>query len=162
MITKVFWTVAVLDGIAAVVLWRLFKSGGHGQGEGLLVAAYLIVVVILLVTACTFPLLRSDGWRAAAFILLLLSSAPLLYSTVAASVSRVKENRQFSGSAYFQGPALELAQAMAQHDTDLAKRLIPAAGDLNQPHGHGVTLWQFAVLQAKDTDESIDLLRALL
>src|SRR5262245_35171133 len=162
MITKVFWTVAVLDGIAAVVLWRLFESGGHGQGEGLLVVAYLVVVAILLVTACTFPLLRSDGWRAAAFILLLLSSAPLLYSTVAASVSRVEENRQFSGSSYFQGPALELAQAMIQHDNGLAKQLIPAAGDLNQPHGRGMTIWQFAVLQARDTDESIDLLRALL
>ena len=45
------------------------------------------------------------------------------------------------------------------HDPALVKRLIPAAGDLNQPHGRGITLWQFAVLQAKDT-ERIDRLAA--
>ncbi len=162
MITKIFWTVVALDGIAAVVLWKLFESGSHGQGEGLLVFAYLVVVAVILVTACTFLLLRSDGWRAAAFVLLLLPSAPLVYSTVATSIGRVLQQRQFSGSAYFQGPGLELAQAMANHETGLAKQLIPAAGDLNRPQGQGVTLWQFAVQQADETDESIDLLRALL
>jgi hypothetical protein len=86
----------------------------------------------------------------------------LLYSSVAASVKTVLEQRQFSGSAYFHGPALELAQAMVKHDGDLVKQLIPAAGDLNQPQGGGTTLWQFAVLQADDTEESIDMLRALL
>jgi hypothetical protein len=162
MITKVVWAVVALDGIAAVVLWRLFVSRSHGMGEGLLVIAYWFVVAVIAVSAGTFPLLRSDGWRTAAFVLLLLSSAPLLYSAVAGSVSQVEENRQFSGSAYFQGPALELAQAMVRNDAGLAKQLIPAAGDLNQPHGRGLSLWQFAVLQANETDDSIDLLRALI
>ena len=134
----------------------------EGGRDGLLVAAYLVVVAAIVITACTFPLLRSDGLRIAAFIVLLLPSAPLLYSSVAASVKTVREQRQFSGSAYFQGPALELAQAMVKHDTGLVKQLIPAAGDLNQPQGGGTTLWQFGVLQADNTDESIDMLRALL
>jgi hypothetical protein len=162
MITKVFWTVVALDGIAAVALWKLFESGGHGQGEGLLVVAYLFVVGVIVVTACIFLLLRSDAWRAGALILLLLPSAPLVFSTISTAVSRVQQRRQFSGSAYFQGPALELAQAMANHEMVFTKQLIPAAGDLNKPQGRGTTLWQFAVLQADDTDESIDLLRALL
>jgi hypothetical protein len=158
MIVKVFWTVVTLDGIAAVVLWKLFERGTHG----LLVAAYLVVVAAIVITTFTFPLLRSDGLRIAAFIVLLLPSAPLLCSSVAAAVKTVREQRQFSGSAYFQGPALELAQAMVKHDAGLVKQLIPAAGDLNQPQGGGTTLWQFGVLQADNTEESIDMLRALL
>lgn len=158
MITKVFWTVVTLDGIAAVVLWKLFERGTHG----LLVAAYLVVVAAIVITTCAFPLLRSDGFRTAAFIVLLLPSAPLLFSSAAAAAKTVREQRQFSGSAYFQGPALELAQAMVKHDNGLVKQLIPAAGDLNQPRGGGATLWQFGVLQADNTEESIDMLRALL
>jgi hypothetical protein len=122
MIAKVFWTMIALDGVAAVVLWRLFESGPHGQGEGLIVAAYLVIVAVIFVAACTFLLLRSDAWRVAAFILLLLPSVPLLYSAIAGSVNRVREDRQFSGSAYFQGPALDLAQAMVKHDTASAKQ----------------------------------------
>src|SRR4051812_47727894 len=103
MITKVFWTVVTLDGVAAVALWKLFERGTRG----LLVAAYLIVVAAIVITTCTFPLLRSDGLRIAAFLVLLLPSAPLLYSSVGATVKTVREQRQFSGSAYFQGPALD-------------------------------------------------------
>src|SRR5258708_3468726 len=103
MITKVFWTVVTLDGIAALVLWKLFERGTHG----LLVAAYLVVVATIAIASLTFPLLRSDGLRIAVFIVLLLPSAPLLYSSLAATVQTVREERQFSGSAYFQGPALE-------------------------------------------------------
>jgi hypothetical protein len=158
MITKIFWTVAALDGIAAIVLWKLFDRGAHG----LLVAAYLVVVAGIVITICTFPLLRSDGLRIAAFIVLLFPSALLLFSSGAAAVKTVQEQRQFSGSAYFQGPALDLAQAMVRHDAGLVKQLIPAAGDLNQPHGRGTTLWQFGVLQADNREETIDVLRALL
>src|SRR5689334_2701980 len=142
MITKVFWTVVTLDGIAAVVLWKLFERGTHG----LIVAAYLVVLAAIVLTTCAFPLLRSDGLRITAFMFLLLPSALLLYSSVAAATSTVREQRQFSGSAYFQGPALELAQAMIRHDAGSVKQLIPRAGDLNQPHGGGTTLWQFGVL----------------
>src|SRR5215475_4382792 len=102
MISKVFWTVVILDAIAAVVLWKLFERGTHG----LLVAAYLVVVAAIVITMFAFPLLRSEGWRIAAFVVLLLPSTPLLCSSVAASVNTVREQRQFSGSAYFQGPAL--------------------------------------------------------
>jgi hypothetical protein len=158
MLTKVFWTMVALDGIAAVVLWKLFERGTHG----LLVAAYLVVVAAIVITTCAFPLLRSDGLRIAALIVLLLPSAPLLFSSVAAAFKTIHEQRQFSGSAYFQGPALELAQAMVKHDAALVKQLIPAAGDLNQPHGGGATLWQFGVLQADNSEESIDILRTLL
>jgi hypothetical protein len=158
MITKFFWTVVALDGIAAVVLWKLFERGSHG----LLVFAYLVAVAAIVITTLVFLLLRSDGWRTAAFIVLLLPSMPLVYSSIGASVNRVREERQFSGSAYFQGPALELAQAMISHDAILIKQLIPAAGDLNRPQGNGVTLWRFGVMQADDTEESIDILRALL
>ena len=156
--TKVFWTVVTLDGIAAAVLWKLFERGTHG----LLVAAYLFVVITIVITAIAFCLLRSEGLRIAAFVVLLLPSTLLVYSSAAAAVNAVREERQFSGSAYFQGPALELAQAMVKRDAALVRQLIPAAGDLNQPHGGGTTLWQFGVLQADSTDESIDMLRALL
>ena len=158
MITKGFWTVVALDGIAAFVLWKFFERGTHG----LLVAAYLFLVAVIMITAFIFLLLRSDGLRTTAFLVLLLPSAPLLYSTMAAVVNRVHEERQFSGSAYFEGPALELAQAMVKRDNVLVKQLIPAAGDLNLPRGNGTTLWQFAVQQADNTDESIDMLQALL
>ncbi len=158
MLTKAFWTVVTLDGIAAVVCWRLLQRGAHG----LLVAAYLVVLAAIVITTCAFPLLRSDGLRTAAFIVLLFPSVPLVYSSVAAAVKTVQDQRQFSGSAYFQGPALELAQAMVKHDAGLVRQLIPAAGDLNQPQGGGTTLWQFGVLQADDTEDSIDILRALL
>jgi len=158
MIAKAFWAVVVLDGIAAFVLWKILERGTHG----LVVFAYLVVIGAIVVPTCIFPLLRSEGWRIAAFVVLLLPSTPLLFTSVAAAVKTVREQNQFSGSAYFHGPALELAQAMIRHDTGLVKQLIPAAGDLNQPQGRGITLWQFAGVQADETDESIDMLKALL
>jgi len=158
MITKVFWAVVTLDAIASLVLWKLFERGTHG----LLVFAYLVVVGAIVVTTLAFPLLRSEGWRTAALIVLLLPSAGLLLSTVTAVANTVQTERQFSGSAYFQGPALELAQAMVKRDVVLVKQLLPAAGDLNQTRGGGTTLWEFGVLQADESDESIDMLRSLL
>src|SRR5206468_10729650 len=53
-------------------------------------------------------------------------------------------------------------QAMMKHDAGLVQQSLPAAGDLNQPREGGLTLWQFGVLQADNTEESIDMLRALL
>ena len=158
MLTNVVWALVILDGIAAVVLWKLFERGTNG----LLLLAYLIVLAAIVLTTATFPFLRSEGLRIAGLIVLLIPSAPLLISSVAASVKTIREQRQFSGSAYFKGPALDLAQAMVKHDVGLVKQLIPAAGDLNQPHQDGTTLWQFGVLQTYNTEESIDILRALL
>lgn len=159
MLTKVFWTVAILDGIAAVVLWKLFE---RQTVHGFVVLAYLIVMAAAVVPICIFPFLRSDGVRIATFVVLMLPSAALLFSSAAAAVNTVREQRQFSGSAYFDGPALDLAQAMMKHDATLVKQLIPAAGDLNKAHKGGSSLWQFGVLQAENTDESIEILRALI
>jgi hypothetical protein len=103
MLTKVFWTLVALDGIAAVVLWKLFERGTHG----LLILSYLIVVAAVLMTTCVFPLLRSDALRITAFVVPLLPSVPLLFSAITAAVKSVQEQRQFSGSAYFDGPPLE-------------------------------------------------------
>ena len=158
MVTKAFWALVILDGIAAVVLWKLFERGTNG----LMLVAYLIVLAPIVLTSAAFPFLRSDGMRIATLIVLLIPSVPLVFSSVAASVRAVQDRRQFSGSAYFPGPALDLAQAMVKHDVGLVQQLIPAAGDLNQPHNGGTTLWQFGVLQADNTEESIDLLRRLL
>jgi hypothetical protein len=158
ILTKIFWTVVILDAIAAVVIWKLFEGGTNG----LLVLAFLIVLAAIVIPTCIFPLLRSEGLRITAFVFLMLPSAPLLFTSVAAAVNTVREQRQFSGSAYFQGPALDLAQAMVKRDPVSVKQLIPAAGDLNQPHGRGITLWQFGVLQADNTEESIDMLRSLI
>ncbi len=158
MMAKIFWAVVAFDGIAAVVLWRLFASGTHG----LLVAIFLFVIGVLTLTACSFPLLRSDGWRIAALLVLLLASVPLIATSILATAKRIQEQRQFSGSAYFQGPALSLAQALVRQDLAAVKQLIPAAGDLNQPHGGGTSLWQFGVLQSGNSEEAIDLLRVLL
>ncbi len=160
--TKVFWTLAVLDAIAAVVLCRLFAKGPHGQFDGLLVVAYLVIVSGTVLTLGVFPLLRSDGLRAAAFVVLLLLSVPLLISSAGSAIKTIREERQFSGKAYFSGPALDLAQALVKQDAALVKQLIPAAGDLNQPRSGGTSPWQFAVLQTESTEQSIELLRALL
>ena len=161
-LTTIFWAVVALDVIAAVVLKLVFDSGSHGQFDGLLVAFFLVVLAAIVLTACVFPLLRTDGWRMAAFVVLLIPSVPMVFSSVASVVNRIRDERQFSGSAYFQGPALELAQAMVKGDVELVKQLIPAAGDLNQPHGGKATLWQFGVLQTYDTDASMEMLRVLV
>jgi hypothetical protein len=158
MLTRLFWTVVALDAVAALLLWKLLARGTHG----LIIAAYLFVLTAIALPTCIFPLLRPEGLRNAAFIFLLLPSASLLYWSFAATLTNVQEQRQFSGSAYFQGPALQLAQAMIKRDAGLVKQLIPAAGDLNQPHGDGVTLWRYGVLQADDSDQSLQMLRALL
>ncbi len=161
-LTNIFWAVVALDVIAAVVLKLVFDSGSHGQFDGLLVAFFLVVLGAIVLTACVFPLLRTDGWRMAAFVVLLIPSVPMVFSSGASVVNRIRTERQFSGSAYFQGPALALAQAMVKGDVELAKQLIPAAGDLNQPHGGKATLWQFGVLQTYDTDASMEMLRVLV
>lgn len=158
MIVKVFWSVVALDCVAAFLLWKLVHGGTHG----LLVAMYLAVLIAILVTALIFPLLRSDGWRIAAFVVLLFPSAPLLYFSAASAVTSVQSERQFTGSAYFGGPALDLAEAMVRRDPILVKQRIAAAGDLNQPHRDGMTLWQFGAMQADDSGQSVEMLRALV
>lgn len=158
MIMKVFWTVMVLDGIAAIILWKLSERGTHG----LLILAYWAVLILIGIMAAIFLLLRSDGWRTAALVVLLLPSAGLVLTAVGSAAKTIQEESQFSGGAYFRGPAFALAQAMVKHDNELVKQLIPAAGDLNQPHGRGVTLWQFGVLQTYDNEQSIEMLRILI
>jgi len=158
IITKAFWTVVAVDAIATFLLWKFFAKGSHG----LIIAAYLAVLALIAVTILVFPLLRSDGWRTATFVVLLAPSALLLITLAGATTSHFENKARFSGSAFFQGPALELAQAMRNHDTGLAKQLIPAAGNLNQPHQGGTTLWQFGVMQVDDNEESIEMLRALV
>lgn len=160
-LTTMFWAVVALDVLAAVVLKLVFDSGPHGQFDGLVVAFYLLVLAAIAVTCAIFPFLRSDGWRTAAFVVLLIPSVPLVFSAGASVFNRIRDERRFSGSAYFQGPAMALAQAMVKQDVELVRQLIPAAGDLNQPHGGGTSLWQFAVLQT-DSDASMEMLRVLV
>ena len=92
MITKVFWTVLALDGIAAFVLWKLFESGPHGQGEGLVVLAYLVFVAVSLGYSPRFSS-APVGWVGGPPRLSLLASfGRLLCCTraVAASVSQCR------------------------------------------------------------------------
>lgn len=159
MIGNIFWTVVAVDGIAAFVLWKLAQ---RTSTHGFLVLLFLIILGAIALTAAVFPLLRSDGWRTTALILLLLPSLPLVVFAGASAFKDISFDRQSSGTAYFDGPALQLAQAIVQHDFVTARERIPAAGDLNKPHGEGMTLWRFAVLRAEDTDENIDFLRALI
>lgn len=86
MLQKMYWTVLALDGMAALVLWRSFESGPHGQFDGLVMAALLTLLVVISIPAGPFPLLRSNGWRIATFVALLLPSTPLLLWTAAGAV----------------------------------------------------------------------------
>ncbi len=158
MLGKVFWAVIVLDAVAAVALWRMLQKGA----PGILVLFYLMALAAIVITAALFAVTRADGWRMAALVAFLVTSAPFLLTAVAAKVKAVQSERQFNGKAYFHGPALELAEALVNGDRERVKQVMPAAGDLNQPHGGGMTLWQFGVLQAENTDESMEILRLLV
>jgi hypothetical protein len=80
----------------------------------------------------------------------------------ASASSRIWTDRHFSGDAYFSGSARELAHALAEGDNERVKELLPAAGDLNRPQGEGTTLLQFGILQANESDRSLEMVRSLL
>jgi hypothetical protein len=158
MIAKIFWPLVTLDALAALVLWKVVEGPTHG----LIILGYTIILTVIVITACLFPVFRSDGWRMAALICLLVSSAPVLFSSVSVVISTYQRQARSSGTAFFDGPALALAQAVVRQDAELVKQLIPTAGDLNQPQGRGLSIWQFSVMETRETDCSIDVLRALI
>ena len=148
----------VLDAVAALMLWKLFERGTHG----LLVLLYFACLLAIAAPAITFFLARPGALRTTAFVAMLLPSVPMIIYSAAAAFTRLRTDRQFSGTLYFSGPALHLAQALIRQDAAAVKERIPAAGDLNQPHGENTSLWQFAVLQTENTDGSIEILRTLI
>ena len=159
MIFRIFWTVVALDVAAALTLRALFEPG---LGNGFVILAFLLVLAIIVIAACVFLVLRSDTGRITSLTVLCLPSLLLVISAGANVGSRFWTSRHFSGDEYFSGPGRELAHALVEHDGERVKQLIPAAGDLNRTQGEGTTLLQFGILQADDSDRSLEMVRSLL
>jgi hypothetical protein len=159
MIFRIFWTVVALDIAAALTLWALFEPG---LGNGFIVLAFVLVIATALIAACFFLALRSDTGRIASLTVLILPTLLLVFGAGANVRSRIWVGRHSSGDSYFSGPGRELAHAMTEHDAERVKELIPAAGDLNRAQGEGTTLLQFGILQADDSDRSLEMVRSLL
>lgn len=157
MLTKVFWAVLGLDVLAAMVLWHFARST-----PGAAVLLFLVVLIAIALFAALFTLVRAEWMRVIAFVLMAIPSGLLIGFAGVSAFTLMRDERRFNGTAYFHGAGLELAQALVRTDTEAVKALIPRAGDLNAPQGSGVSLWQFGVQQARNTDDSVAMLRALV
>lgn len=158
MIFRIFWIAAALDLAAVLLIWALFDRYVHPYALLLL----WIGIGAAVIAGGAFLAFRSESLRVVSLAAFLIPSVALVGSAVANLGDRIWTNRRFSGDAYFRGSARELAHALAERDVDRVKQLLPAAGDLNQPQGEGMTLLQFGILQADDSDRSLEMVQALL
>jgi hypothetical protein len=161
VISRVFWILFALESSATLLISVFLHSQG-GPFRGWAFVA-LIPLVPFAIAAAVFFFTGSSSWVGiACTIVLVLSGVPSAFF-VCVTAYRFYEARQLErGDAYFSGAARRLAHALSDRDVARVKELIPAAGDLNTPHGGGWTLLQFGIAHADDKDPSVEMVRALL
>jgi hypothetical protein len=137
-------------------------TGGHTP-EGP-VGGWLVFIppVIWAILALLFYSTDSPSKQLTYTVLLAL---PLIQVVVGPIYEKVQDawwEHGRSGADYFSGPQLKVAHAIYDHDVERVKQLIPGAGDLNKPYGSEMTLFDFAMSNADDTDASFEIIRAML
>ncbi|HKP29476.1 MAG TPA: hypothetical protein VJU15_08730 [Gemmatimonadales bacterium] len=165
MITRIFWGLFALEsGAFAVAVIYVLSRGSRGWGPEGPVGAWLLAIppLVLIVLAATVLVRKTDGARLFGIVVM---GVPLLQLAAGPVVSALKNrglDRSLAGDDAFRKPAQrDLAHAIHAHDLALAKRLIPAAGDLNIVY-NDETLLRFALVNADSSAASRQIVQALL
>ncbi len=170
MITKVFWALVVLDGVAVAILAILASRGPRsleGVVGGWLAVIPPVVLVLLVVLALA---VRTESVKIAGIWILGVPWIGVIAGPIYSAIERYQTDRSIAGDNDFRrAPQRKLAHAIQDRDVAAVKTLIPQAGDLNKQYGNE-TLLSFAVFNAPDRTQSgspvpptsIEIVRALL
>lgn len=162
-LARIFWSILAIEIIGfGVMMISAARTGGHTP-EGP-VGGWLIFIppVFWAVLALLFYGTDSSSKRLTYTVLLALPLIQALVGPIYGTVQNVWWERGRAGADYFSAAPLRLANAIYDHDVERVIRLIPAAGDLNTPHGNGMTLFDFAMSNTDDSDASLEIIRAML
>jgi hypothetical protein len=155
-LARIFWSILAIEIIGfGVMMISAARTGGHTP-EGP-VGGWLIFIppVFWAVLALLFYGTDSSSKRLTYTVLLALPLIQALVGPIYGTVQNVWWERGRAGADYFSAAPLRLANAIYDHDVERVIRLIPAAGDLNTPHGNGMTLFDFAMSNTDDSDASL-------
>jgi hypothetical protein len=171
MMTAAFW---ILVGLSFLGIFAVLKYGITSGPNGGAVGAWLVVfpMFFMLGMGVVFQVTSSGALRAVC-----LWVAAIGFLAVAGIVSEVlvaeprkrlqdaaRSVRAESGVDIFPEPAqVEFLKAVAAHDVEKVKALLPAVGDLNKLYGD-TTLFCFAVEREKawEYEEDSEILEAML
>ncbi len=169
--TAAFW---VLLGLSFLGIFAVLKYGITSGPNGGAVGAWLVVfpMFFMLGMGVVFQVTSSEALR-----MMCLTAAGIGFLAVAGITSEVlvaepmkarkdaeRSLRAESGVDIFPEPAqVEFLKAVAAHDVEKVKALLPAVGDLNKMYGD-TTLFYFAVKRGKEWAYEADneILEAML
>jgi hypothetical protein len=115
------------------------------------------------IVLAVFLISKSPGTRLACAVCVAFPLIPVMVGPVYEKVSHWQTERRVRGAETFHSRASrQLAEAIYDHNLAEVQRLLPAAGDLNQKHKEGETLFRFAVNCADASDASFEIIRAML
>jgi ankyrin repeat protein len=162
-LAKIFWSILAIEIIGFGVMMLLAaRTGGHAP-EGP-VGGWLIFIppVIWAILTLLFYSTDSPSKQLTYTVLLALPLIQAVFGPIYETVQNAWWERGRAGADYFSGAPLKLANAIYDHDVERVKLVIPSAGDLNKPHGSGMTLFDFAMSNTDDSDASLEIVRAML
>lgn len=162
-LAKIFWSILAIEIIGfGVMMIFAARTGGHTP-EGP-VGGWLIFIppVFWAVLALLFCGTDSPSKRLTYTVLLALPLIQAVVGPIYETVQNAWWERGRAGADYFSGAPLKLANAIYDLDVERVIRVIPAAGDLNTPHGSGMTLFNFAMSNTDDSNASLEIVRAML
>lgn len=167
MLNWIFWSLFALDAAGLIYIGFLMpsKSGPEGPVGGWLI---FIPPIIMAILAAAVLITRADAakWIGISFL-----AIPFVGMVVGPIYSRFQDyatDLRLAGNDSFRWPAQrKLAHAIHDHNTELAKSLIPGAGNLNKVYGDE-TLLRFAIDNAHEFGKasafpgSAEIVKALL
>ena len=165
MMTRIFWWLFALEtGAFLVAMLYVLSKGSRGWGPEGPVGAWLLAIppLVLIILAAMVMVRKTDGAKLFGIVVMGLPLLQLAAGPVWSAYQRRSVDRSLAGDdAFKQRPQRDLAHAIHAHDAALAKRLIPAAGDLNTVY-NDETLLRFALVNADSSDGSRQIVQALL
>ncbi len=161
-LARIFWTLLAIEVVAFEVVMILAATAGGQSPEGP-VGAWIVILPPLVWALLAYLFSRSDSpaKRLTYTVLLALPLILLVVGPVYQHIQLAMWERGWRGADYFSGAQLALANAIYDHDAERVTQLLPQAGDLNKPY-HDMTLFEFAMNNADETDASFEIVRAML
>src|SRR5262249_475348 len=92
--------------------------------------------IVMIVIAAVVLIARSDVTKIVGITILVFPWFPVAIGPVVSKIQDYMTDRSIAGDDRFGGKQRELAHAITARNADLAKTLIPQAGDLNKQYGN--------------------------
>lgn len=161
-ITLINWI--ILGSYALILLWLLFftkSQSDDGMAKGLLMLCFIPLGILVVLNLLPYPFART--------LVLVLSSAPLIFALIGPAVSSLLNKKMMgdydqelrdraNGTFYFKDSIRQqLAAAIASRDiAQLKSGLQQPPANLNQSGEEHITLLDFATIQARSNPQPAD------